>query len=267
MARLDAELITRGMARSRARAQELISDGKISVDGTVCTKSSKQVESTSVITMEGEGLTYVGRGGLKLEKGLEISKANLKGSVCMDIGASTGGFTDCMLRNGAGKVYAVDVGHGQLAQSLCDDKRVVNMEGTDIRTLPMESAEPVDFISVDVSFISLKLIISHIVRFLKEDGTAVLLIKPQFEAGRENIGKHGLVKSEKVHVRVLESILQELSLNGLSLKALYPSPIKGGSGNAEYLAAVKLREEPSEFVDVQAVVSEALADKKKNKEG
>ncbi len=268
MARLDAELIVRGMARSRARAQELISAGQISVDGNVCTKASKQVNDTSDITMEGEGLVYVGRGGLKLEKGLVMSGADLTGAVCMDIGASTGGFTDCMLRNGASLVYAVDVGHGQLDKVLAADSRVVNMEGTDVRSLKDEDVpEKTDFISVDVSFISLKLIIPEASRFLKEGASAVFLIKPQFEAGRENIGKHGIVKSEKVHVRVLDSILQEFASNGLSLKALEPSPITGGSGNIEYLAAVVRSDEGAVMADVPEIVRGAFAANKKSKEG
>lgn len=263
MARLDAELVRRGIAGSRARAQELISGGQISVDGKVCTKSSKQVEETSEIIMEGEGLAYVGRGGLKLEKALEISRADLRGCVCMDIGASTGGFTDCMLQNGAAKVYAVDVGHGQLAASLCADSRVVNMEGTDIRTLSDDAvSEPVDFISVDVSFISLRLILPHVARFLRREGTAAILIKPQFEAGRENIGKHGIVRSQKVHVNVLIQIMEELQANGLSLTALCPSPVKGGSGNIEYLACAVRSDIPPIAADVHDIAAKAFSEKK-----
>lgn len=263
MARLDAELVRRGIAGSRARSQELISSGQISVDGKVCTKSSKQVDESSEIIMEGEGLAYVGRGGLKLEKALEISHADLTGCVCMDIGASTGGFTDCMLQNGAAKVYAVDVGHGQLAASLCSDPRVVNMEGTDIRTLSDEAvSEPVDFISVDVSFISLRLILPHVARFLRREGRAAILIKPQFEAGRENIGKHGLVKSQKVHVNVLIQIMEELQANGLSLTSLCPSPVKGGSGNIEYLACAVHSDVPPAAADIYEIAAKAFSEKK-----
>lgn len=263
MARLDAELITRGIAVSRSRAQELISGGQIIVDGKVCTKASKQVDSDTDIIMEGEGLQYVGRGGLKLERGMELAGVSLEGCVCMDIGASTGGFTDCMLQRGASKVYAVDVGHGQLAEKLCNDSRVVNLEGTDIRTMdPDIIEEPVDFVSVDVSFISLRLILPYAAKYLRKDGAAVFLIKPQFEAGRENIGKHGIVKSQKTHIQVLSGILQELQLNGLSLKGLCPSPVKGGSGNTEYLAYAVNSDEPAAAADIIGIVAEALAKNK-----
>ncbi len=262
MARLDAELVTRGIAASRSRAQELITAGQISVEGKVCTKSSKQVKSGTDITMQGEGLRYVGRGGLKLERGLAIGNVDLKGCICMDIGASTGGFTDCMLQNGAAKVYAVDVGHGQLADRLCNDERVVNLEGTDIRMMDDSVVkEPIDFISVDVSFISLKLILPYAVKYLKNGGAAVLLIKPQFEAGRENIGKHGIVRSQKAHIKVLNQIMQELQQNGLSLRGLCASPVKGGSGNAEYLAYVLHSDQPAAVVDIVSISSEALSGK------
>ena len=259
MARLDVVLIERGFAPSRQRAQELITGGQILVEGKVCTKASRQVGEDAEITMEGIGLAYVGRGGLKLEKALRHYEICLDGCVCMDIGASTGGFTDCMLQKGAAKVYAVDVGHDQLAQVLREDSRVVNLEGTDIRTLSEDAVTaPVDFISVDVSFISLRLILPSAARFLRKNGTAVLLIKPQFEAGKENIGKHGLVKSKKVHIRVLEQVMQELAGNGFSLRMLCPSPIRGGSGNAEYLAVVTKSGDAPAAVDVHCIVEEAF---------
>lgn len=265
MARLDAELIARGMAGSRARAQELIKAGQIKLDGTICIKSSKQVNENSVITMEGEGLAYVGRGGLKLEKAVELCDIDLKEKVCMDIGASTGGFTDCMLQKGAVKVYAVDVGHGQLADKLRKDSRVVNLEGTDIRNLGTETVqEPIDFISTDVSFISLSMILPHMANFLKKDGIAAVLIKPQFEAGRENIGKNGLVKSRKVHMNVLVKVTEEFSRNGFSLKMICPSPVKGGSGNIEYLAVILNADDSdnmSTTVDFKSVVEEAFSQK------
>lgn len=266
MARLDAEIIRRGLAPSRARAQELIKGGQIKLDGNVCTKPSKTADESSDIVMEGEGLAYVGRGGLKLERALELCGISLDGCVCMDIGASTGGFTDCMLQNGAAKVYAVDVGHGQLAKKLLSDSRVVNLEGTDIRTLDSGiTAEPIDFISADVSFISLTLILPHIARFLRKGGTAAVLIKPQFEAGRENIGKNGIVRSQRVHMNVLMKITEELYKNGLSLRGLCPSPVRGGSGNVEYLAASVHSDQPPVITDIQAVVQEAFS-YKQNKE-
>lgn len=258
MARLDAEIIRRGLAHSRSRAQELIKGGQIKLGGTVCTKPSKEADENSDIVMEGEGLAYVGRGGLKLERAIEMCGINLSGFICMDIGASTGGFTDCMLQNGAAKVYAVDVGHGQLAEKLLSDSRVVNLEGTDIRTLDSCAvSEQVDFISADVSFISLTLILPHIARFLKKGGMAAVLIKPQFEAGRENIGKNGLVKSQKIHVNVLMKITEEFHRNGLSLRGLCPSPVRGGSGNIEYLASAVNSDEPPVIIDIQAVVRDA----------
>lgn len=262
MARLDAELVARGIAGSRARAQELIKGGQIKLDGNICQKPSKQIDENTVITMDGEGLAYVGRGGLKLEKAIEIGNIDLSGSVCMDIGASKGGFTDCMLQNGSVKVYAVDVGHDQLAEKLCSDSRVVNLERTDIRTLDSNIiTENIDFISVDVSFISLTLILPHISRFLRKGGIAALLIKPQFEAGRENIGKNGIVKSRKVHMNVLAKIKEEFRKNGFSLTAFCTSPVKGGSGNIEYLAVLKNSDVSDAAVDFQALVAEAFSQK------
>lgn len=262
MVRLDVALIQRGMAPSRQRAQELIAGGQISVDGNICTKAAKPVDEQTTITMQGSGLAYVGRGGLKLEKAISCGKIVLDGCLCMDIGASTGGFTDCMLQRGAKKVYAVDVGHDQLAQTLRDDPRVVNLEGTDIRTLSPEAIpEPMDLISVDVSFISLSLILPFAVRFLRPDGTAVLLIKPQFEAGREQIGKHGLVRSRKAHLRVLEQMMQTFSENGLSVRLLCPSPIRGGSGNIEYLAVATHADIAPVAIDVPQIVADAFSKK------
>ncbi len=260
MARLDMELVERGIAASRARAQELIKAGQIKLEGITCIKPSKQVNVNSVITMEGEGLAYVGRGGLKLERALELCSIDLKGKICMDVGASTGGFTDCMLQKGAEKVYAVDVGHGQLAEKLRKDCRIVNLEGTDIRTLDVQLVqEPVDFISVDVSFISLRLILPHMKRFLRKGSMAAVLIKPQFEAGKENIGKNGLVKSRKVHMDVLVRITKEFVRNGFSLIALCPSPVKGGSGNIEYLAVISNACNTYNGIDLKAVLDEAFS--------
>ncbi len=262
MARLDVALIERGFAVSRQRAQELIAGEQIFVDGKVCTKASRKVDEQAEITMVGSGLAYVGRGGLKLEKALSLWKIPLDGCVCMDIGASTGGFTDCMLQRGAAKVYAVDVGHDQLAQQLRADVRVVNLEGTDIRTLAEdEISDPIDFISVDVSFISLRLILPSVVRFLRKGGMAALLIKPQFEAGKEQIGKHGLVKSQKAHIRVLDQLLQEFAANGLSLRMLCPSPIRGGTGNIEYLAVVCHCDDVPAAVDIHQITADAFAQK------
>ncbi len=259
MARLDVELVRRGMAASRTRAQELIKSGLIYVDGEVCTRASRNAEEDTPITQVGEGLIYVGRGGLKLEHALKMQKIDLNGCVCMDIGASTGGFTDCMLQNGAAKVYAVDVGHDQLADKLRADKRVINMEGTDIRRIsPDMIGRQIDFISVDVSFISLSHILPSIVRLLRRGGKAVLLIKPQFEAGKAYIGKNGIVRSKSVHMRVLENMQRDLARIGLCLSALDVSPIHGGSGNIEYLAVVRHSDDEPIRPDLKKLVGQAF---------
>lgn len=251
MPRLDAALVERGLAQSRQRAKELILEGHVLAGGKVCTKPSFPVEAEDVLVVTGGGIAYVGRGGLKLEHALTAGKIDLTGQICMDIGASTGGFTDCMLQKGAAKVYAVDVGHGQLAPSLRQDARVVNWEGTDIRLLPADRLEhPVDFFSVDVSFISLKLVLPAAVEFLRDGGKAAVLIKPQFEAGRENIGKKGIVTSRKAHWKVLTEIRQLFADLGLSLRLLCPSPVRGGSGNREYLAVLEKSSAASVPVDL-----------------
>lgn len=261
MERLDVALIQSGYAASRQRAKELIQQGSVTINGTVCTKAARSVSETDQLAVTDAGLQYVGRGGLKLEAALPLlGSFSLRGAVCMDIGASTGGFTDCMLQNGAQKVYAVDVGRDQLAQKLRQDARVVNLEQTDIRKLPETAvAEPIAFLSVDVSFISLRLIIPELVRFLQPGGMAILLIKPQFEAGKEGVGKHGIVRSQSIHQRVLEQVLSCLAQNGLSLQHLIPSPIRGGSGNVEYLAVVQYSTSSAQPQDLAAVVRQAFA--------
>ncbi|MBQ6035073.1 MAG: TlyA family RNA methyltransferase, partial [Ruminococcus sp.] len=206
MARLDSELVSRGLARSRQRAKEMILAGNVTVNGKTAKKASDEVTAEDVIESS-ESESYVGRGAMKLEKAAEVFGLDFKDKVCLDIGASTGGFTDFMLQNGAAKVFAVDTGHGQLAQRLVDDDRVVNMEGTDIRDVTAEDlGGQADFISVDVSFISLTKILSKVYELLKEGAAAAVLIKPQFEAGRSDIGKRGIVKDRKVHIRVLSEI-------------------------------------------------------------
>ncbi|MDE6781036.1 MAG: TlyA family RNA methyltransferase [Ruminococcus sp.] len=239
MARLDAEIVSRGIARSRERAKEMIKSGSISVNGKSVKKASYEVGADDNIESSEQEL-YVGRGALKIEKAAEVFGLDFSGKTCLDIGASTGGFTDFMLRNGAEKVFAVDVGHGQLAQSLRNDSRVVNMEGTDIRTVaPEKIGGAADFISVDVSFISLKMILPVLCGLLKDGADAVLLIKPQFEAGKKFIGKHGVVRDRKVHERVLTEIDEAVYKSGLSVMEYTFSPVKGGSGNIEYLAHIR----------------------------
>ena len=235
MSRLDTEIVLRGIARSRERAKEMIKSGNISVNGNPVSKASYEVTQNDIIESSEQEL-YVGRGALKIEKATEVFGLNFSGKVCLDIGASTGGFTDFMIKNGAVKVFAVDVGHGQLAQSLRNDSRVINFEGTDIRTVTPESlGDKVDFISADVSFISLKMIIPVLCNLLNDGAESVVLIKPQFEAGKKNIGKNGIVKSEKVRLAVVEDIKNFATATGFYVYETMESPIKGGSGNTEYL--------------------------------
>lgn len=239
MARLDAELVSRGIARSRERAKEMIKSGSISVNGNTVNKASAEVSENDLIESSEQEL-YVGRGALKIEKATKVFGLDFSGKICLDIGASTGGFTDFMLKNGAAKVFAVDVGHGQLAESCRNDIKVVNMEGTDIRKVTTEDlGGAVDFISVDVSFISLKMILPKISELLKENASAVVLIKPQFEAGKKFIGKHGIVRDRKVHERVLSEIDSAIYNSGLVALEYTFSPIKGGSGNIEYLVHLR----------------------------
>lgn len=245
MARLDSELVSRGLARSRQRAKEMILAGNVTVNGKTAKKASDEVTPEDVIESS-ESESYVGRGALKLEKAAEVFGLDFKDKVCLDIGASTGGFTDFMLQNGAAKVFAVDTGHGQLAQRLVDDDRVVNMEGTDIRDVTAEDlGGQADIISVDVSFISLTKILSKVYELLKEGAAAAVLIKPQFEAGRSDIGKRGIVKDRKVHIRVLSEIDSFAQSIGFVTEQYTYSPVRGGSGNIEYLVKlVKSAGEP-----------------------
>lgn len=236
MARLDSVLVSRGLARSRERAKEMIRSGLVTVNGRAAVKPSEEVEDTDEVIASDTDI-YVGRGALKLEKAVKGFAIDLSGMVCLDIGASTGGFTDYMLQNGAARVIAVDVGHDQLSQKLIDDPRVVNMENTDIRNVSAEDiGGQADFVSADVSFISLTKILPKIYELLKEGASAVVLIKPQFEAGRRAIGKHGVVKDKKVHIRVLSEIDSFVRSIGFAAEEYTYSPVRGGSGNIEYLA-------------------------------
>jgi len=233
--RLDAELLARGLCESRNRAQTLIDEGHVTVNGLVCMKASRKVTDADQIAVT-EQLPFVGRGGYKLRYALAEFRISLRDKRCLDIGASTGGFTDCMLQHGAKSVLAVDVGHDQMAESLRNDPRVTVMEGTDLRTLdPETDGLPADFAACDVSFISLKQILPHIPPLLTDDGTAVLLVKPQFEAGRSALNKHGIVRDEKIRQQVLREIRDCAAQNGMIADAECESPIKGGSGNTEYL--------------------------------
>ncbi len=239
--RLDAALVARGIARGRDKAKALIADGHVTVNGAVAKKASMKIEPSDEIVC-GVQERFVGRGGEKLLKVLEQTDLSVDGLCCVDIGASTGGFTDCLLQHGASRVYAVDVGHDQLAQSLREDARVISLEGTDIRnhdTIDQYIVSgSVDVCTVDVSFISLTSIWDSLTRLLKPSGVAVCLIKPQFEAGRAALSKRGVVKNPKDHVRVLQTLQRFWSEKGYAMSFLSWSPIVGGEGNIEYIAVL-----------------------------
>ena len=242
--RLDVLLVKQGLAQSREKAKAIIMSGNVFVDGQREDKAGATFDEEKVeITIKGNTLKYVSRGGLKLEKAIDKFGVNVGDAVCMDIGASTGGFTDCMLQNGASKVYSVDVGHGQLAWKLRNDERVVCMEKTNFRYLTREDiADDLDFASVDVSFISLTKILLPARNRLKDHGKMVCLIKPQFEAGKEKVGKKGVVRDEKVHVEVIEKIFDFIDILDFEFLALDYSPIKGPEGNIEYLIYIEKKE-------------------------
>ena len=234
--RLDVYLAENGLAPSRSAAQSMIMAGDVYLDNQKALKAGETIKGTENIEVRSKALKYVSRGGLKLEKAMQVFPLSLGGTVCMDIGASTGGFTDCMLQNGAEKVYSIDVGYGQLAWKLRSDPRVVNMERTNIRSLESDQLDEVpDFFSVDVSFISLKLVLPVAYSVLKDGGSGVCLIKPQFEAGREKVGKKGVVRDPKVHEEVIEKVMDYARTLGFSLLTLDYSPVKGPEGNIEYL--------------------------------
>ena len=242
--RLDVLLVKQGFAQSREKAKAIIMSGNVFVDGQREDKAGATFDEEKVeITVKGNTLKYVSRGGLKLEKAIDKFGVNVEDAVCMDIGASTGGFTDCMLQNGAKKVYSVDVGHGQLAWKLRNDERVVCMEKTNFRYLTREDiADDLDFASVDVSFISLTKILLPARNLLKDHGKMVCLIKPQFEAGKEKVGKKGVVREEKVHIEVIEKIFDFIDILDFEFLALDYSPIKGPEGNIEYLIYIEKKE-------------------------
>lgn len=259
--RLDVLLVEKGFADSREKAKRLIMSGIVYVDNIKEDKAGSTFEETKNIEVRGTTLKYVSRGGLKLEKAMENFPVKLQGTVCMDVGSSTGGFTDCMLQNGAVKVYSVDVGHGQLDWKLRNDERVVVMEKTNIRYVTPENIdELLDFASIDVSFISLTKVLLPVYNLLKEDGEIICLIKPQFEAGREKVGKHGVVRDKKVHKEVIDMVLSYAQSINLYVSGLTFSPVKGPEGNIEYLAYLKKQPSLEEVViDVDKVVEESHA--------
>lgn len=260
--RIDVLLFERGLAPSREKARTLIMAGSVYVNNQKFDKPGDTVSDDAEIEVRGSTLKYVSRGGLKLEKAMQLFPIDLNGKICMDIGASTGGFTDCMLQNGAQRVYSVDVGYGQLAWQLRQDPRVVNLERTNARYLTHEQVpEEIDFFSVDVSFISLRIILPAVRPLLRDGGQAVCLIKPQFEAGREKVGKKGVVRDRAVHEEVVETICRFAVENGYSVLGLTFSPVKGPEGNIEYLVYLEKSDAPVHTADCtpHSVVEESHA--------
>lgn len=259
--RLDILLVEKGIFTSRERAKTSIMAGKIFVDGQRVDKAGEKINVDADIIFKGQEIPYVSRGGLKLEKAIKEFGVNLKDKVCMDIGASTGGFTDCMLQNDANKVFSIDVGYGQFAWKLRTDSRVVCMERTNIRYVtPEDLGELTDFASIDVSFISLKKIMPATLSLLNESGEVVALIKPQFEAGKEKVGKKGVVRDINVHKEVVLDIVEFLISQNLNILSVSYSPIKGPEGNIEYLVYfTKDKNKKSTFTinDIEKIVNES----------
>lgn len=253
--RLDQLVFDLGLAESRERAKTTVMSGLVFVNGQRADKPGMQVSPDVNVEVKGTALPYVSRGGLKLEKALKVFPIDVNGKVCIDCGASTGGFTDVLLKNGAAKVYSVDVGYGQLAWSLRNDERVVNMERTNIRYISSEQIpEPLDICVMDLSFISVKLVLPAVCALLKDDAQLVCLIKPQFEAGREEVGKKGVVRDKAVHLSVIESVLSFAPTVGMTVMGLDFSPIKGPEGNREYLCYMKKGVHEAVLINAAAVV-------------
>jgi 23S rRNA (cytidine1920-2'-O)/16S rRNA (cytidine1409-2'-O)-methyltransferase len=260
--RLDVLLVNRGLASSREKAKAIIMSGNVFVEGEREDKAGSTFDDKAAIIVKGNTLKYVSRGGLKLEKAMNNFGVSVKDKICMDVGSSTGGFTDCMLQNGAVKVYAVDVGHGQLDWKLRQDERVVCMEKTNIRYVTSEDiTDQIDFSSIDVSFISLTKVLLPVKNLLAKEGQIVCLIKPQFEAGREKVGKKGVVREKSVHVEVIEKVIVYAAGIGFEILNLEFSPIKGPEGNIEYLLYLQNHEDGKIFevinVDVKEIVNMA----------
>ena len=257
--RLDVLLVKRGLAESREKAKAIIMSGIVYVENGKEDKAGATFDENVKIEVRGNTLKYVSRGGLKLEKAMDCFGVRLEGKIAMDVGASTGGFTDCMLQNGAVKVYSVDVGHGQLAWKLRNDERVVCMEKTNIRYVtPDDIPDKIAFASIDVSFISLMKVLPPVKELLTENGEIVCLIKPQFEAGREKVGKKGVVRDKAVHVEVVEMIVDFAKQMGFVTLDLSFSPIKGPEGNIEYLLYLtKDQTKTNKEFDIKAIVEES----------
>lgn len=259
--RLDILIFEKNLAKSREAAKELIKNNQISVHGRIISKPSALISESDDITVVGNVLKYVSRGGLKLEKAINEFDISLNNKICMDIGASTGGFTDCMLQNGAKKVYAVDVGHSQLVPELSNDFRVINMEKTNIRTLEKDKiSDIIEFISIDVSFISLKLVLPKASELISDEGKIVALIKPQFECGKAALNKNGVLKNKNQHITVLKDIIAYIK-NFLTVKGMCFSPIRGGDGNVEYLIYLT-KSGINKQIDEKIIVEEAFIELK-----
>lgn len=258
--RLDARIFELGLSESREKAKAFIMAGQVYVNGMKATKAGMTVTAQDQIDVRG-GSEFVSRGGHKLKKAMSVFPINLENKICMDIGASTGGFTDCMLQNGASKVYSIDVGYGQLAWKLRSDERVINLERTNIRYVTREQVpDEIDFFSVDVSFISLCLVLPAAYPLLSENGECVCLIKPQFEAGREKVGKKGVVRDKSVHAEVIRKIYDFSIDLGFTVCGLDYSPIKGPEGNIEYLIYLKKGSDENYVADIDEVVEASHSD-------
>ena len=259
--RLDKMIFDKNLAPSREQAKKLIEQGLVCVNGKVITKPSYDAADDDSIDITGELCRYVGRGGLKLEEALSVFSVDVYGLVCADIGASTGGFTDCMLQNGASLVYAVDVGHGQLDKKLVSDSRVINIEGVNARYIKPEMFDKKPaLITCDLSFISLKLVIDKLIDCLDDKGMIIVLIKPQFEVGKSAIGKNGIVKDKKAHIKMLDELTAYFFRVGLVIRGITFSPIKGGDGNIEYISLLE-RASGGEMtaIDSKSIVDQAFS--------
>ena len=265
--RLDQYLVQNGLVQSRERAKALIMAGVVFVNQQKVDKAGEMIKEDAVVEVRGHDIGYVSRGGLKLEKAMKTFPITLEGKICADIGASTGGFTDCMLQNGAARVYTVDVGYGQLDWKLRNDPRVVCLERTNARYLDHEQVPDVlDFASIDVSFISLKLIFPALYSLLREGGEIACLIKPQFEAGPEKVGKKGVVRDPKVHLEVLENFLTHAKDNHFTVLGITYSPIRGPEGNIEYLGYLRKSVESDTIPDLAALVDASHSELKERRD-